>query len=494
MREIGAGVLVMVLCASAPAVAATTPAPAARKTAAAPSGAKKAALASIDAHADALVDLSRKVWSYAETALKETRSAAALADYAESQGFKVTRGVAGMPTAFVAEYGSGAPRIGILGEYDALPGLSQKTTDKPEPLEAGMPGHGCGHNLFGAGSLGAALAIKDAIASGLLKGTIRFYGTPAEESVGGKLYMVRDGLFKDLDVALAWHPADKIEADTKSSQALVDLRIEFKGKAAHAAFDPWNGRSALDGLEDFTHALNMMREHVRPTVRMHYVITDGGDVPNVVPEHAALWLWLRDSKRTGVEEVLARVRDMVKGAALEAGVEATLKVQSGDYEMLPNQRGARLLQSNLQALPPLSFTQDEQAFARAIQKSAGVETKGLRTDIVPIPDKPGDPEGGSTDVGDVSWVVPTIHLEVTTAPDGAPWHAWPVVACGGMSIGQKGMLYAARALAGTMVDLYEQPAERDAIRKEFDEATRGMTYKGFIPDGPPPVPAGVGTR
>jgi aminobenzoyl-glutamate utilization protein B len=295
-------------------------------------------------------------------------------------------------------------------------------------------------------------------------------------------------------VALAWHPADKIEADTRSSQALVDLRIEFKGKAAHAAFDPWNGRSALDGLENFTHALNMMREHVRPTVRMHYVITDGGDVPNVVPDHAALWLWLRDTKRSGVEDVLARVRDMVKGAALSAGVEATLKVQSGDYEMLMNQRGARLLYQNLQALPPLSFTADEQAFARGIQKSAGVDTKGLSTDIVPWPDKPGDPEGGSTDVGDVSWVVPVIHLEVTTAPAGAPWHAWPVVACGGMSIGQKGMLYAAHALAGTMVDLYESPAERDAIRKEFEEETKGVTYKGYIPDGPPPIPPGVGTR
>jgi aminobenzoyl-glutamate utilization protein B len=461
---------------------------------AAPSAAKKAAWASIDARADALVDLSRKVWSYAETALKETKSAAALADYAESQGMKVTRGVAGMPTAFVAEYGSGTPRIGILGEYDALPGVSQKTTDKPEPLEAGAPGHGCGHNLFGAGSLGAALAIKDAIAGGTLKGTIRFYGTPAEEAVGGKLYMVREGLFKDLDVALAWHPADKIEADTRSSQALVDLRIEFKGKAAHAAFDPWNGRSALDGLENFTHALNMMREHVRPSVRMHYVITDGGDVPNVVPAHAALWLWLRDTKRTGVEKLLDRVRDMVKGAALSAGVEATLKVQSGDYEMLMNQRGARLLYSNLKQLPPLTFTADEQAFARAIQKSAGVDTAGLNTGIVPWPDRPEEPEGGSTDVGDVSWVVPIIHLEVTTAPAGAPWHAWPVVACGGMSIGQKGMLYASQALAGTMVDLFEQPAERDAIRKEFEEETKGVTYKGFIPDGPPPLPPAVAAR
>jgi len=452
--------------------------------------AKKAALASIDTHQAEIVDLSLKVWRFAETALKETRSAAVLADYAEAQGFRVARGIAGMPTAFVAEFGSGAPRIGIMGEYDALPGISQKATSTKEALEPGAPGHGCGHNLFGAASLGAALAIKEQIAAGRLKGTIRFYGTPAEEAIGGKVYMAREGLFRDLDVALAWHPATRNEADTQSSQAMVDLRVDFSGKAAHAAYDPWNGRSALDGLEIFTHALTMMREHVKPSVRMHYVIQDGGQVPNVIPEKASLWLWLRDSKRAGVEEVLARVRPMVQGAAMAAGVESTLTVQGGSWEVLVNMHGARLLYSNLKALPPLSFTPEEQEFARAIQKATGVEAKGLRTDVVPLPDKPApEPEGGSTDVGDVSWVVPVIHLETTTAPDDAPWHAWPVVACGGMSIGQKGMIYAARALTGTMVDLFERPADRQAIRAEFQEQTKGVTYKGYVQDGPPPVPA-----
>ena len=451
--------------------------------------AKKAALASIDRHRDEIVDLSLKVWRLAETALKETKSSAALADYAEAQGFRVTRGVAGMPTAFVAEFGSGSPRIGIMGEYDALPGISQKAASTKEALEPGAPGHGCGHNLFGAASLGAALAIKEAIAGGRLKGTIRFYGTPAEEAIGGKVYMAREGLFKDIDVALAWHPATKIEADTQSSQAMVDLRVDFSGKAAHAAYDPWNGRSALDGLEIFTHALNMMREHVKPSVRIHYVIKEGGQVPNVIPEKASLWLWLRDSKRAGVEEVLARVRPMAQGAAMAAGVEAKLTVQGGSWEVLVNMRGARMLYANLKALPALSFTPEEQEFARTIQKATGVEAKGLRTDVVPLPDKPApEPEGGSTDVGDISWVVPVIHLETTTAPDGAPWHAWPVVACGGMSIGHKGMIYAARALAGTMVDLFERPADRQAVRDEFQEQTKGVTYKGYIPDGPPPLP------
>ncbi|MBI2956220.1 MAG: amidohydrolase, partial [Acidobacteria bacterium] len=265
---------------------------------------KDEAVASIEKHKAELIRLSDQVWAVAETALRETRSAWLLADYAERQGFRVERGVAGLPTAFVATYGHGRPIIGILGEYDALPGISQKASPVKEPLAAGGAGHGCGHNLFGAASLGAALAIKELIEAGKLEGTIRFYGTPAEESVGGKLYMARAGLFNDLDVVLAWHPDDETRADTESSQALVDFIVEFWGRAAHAAYDPWNGRSAQDGLELLTHGLNMMREHIRPTARIHYAIVRGADVPNVVPEYAKLWCWVRDSKRTGVEEML----------------------------------------------------------------------------------------------------------------------------------------------------------------------------------------------
>ncbi|HYG61402.1 MAG TPA: peptidase dimerization domain-containing protein, partial [Thermoanaerobaculia bacterium] len=276
-----------------------------------------------------------------------------------------------------------------------------------------------------------------------------------------------------------------------SSQALVDFAVEFRGKAAHAAYDPWNGRSALDAVEIFTHALNLMREHVRPTVRMHYVIAEGGDVPNVIPEKAKIWCWLRDTEHTSVDQLLVRVRDIVKGAALAAGVEGELRVQSGDYEMLVNMAGARLIHSNLTWLGPLAFTEQEHEFARAIQKATNVEPKGLDGAIQPLNENPGPPEGGSTDVADVSWNVPTLHLSVTTAPAGAPWHAWPVVASGGMSIGHKGMTHAAKALAATMVDLFESEEHRRAIRAEFEEKTRGKTYKGYIPDGPPPVPAGV---
>jgi aminobenzoyl-glutamate utilization protein B len=449
---------------------------------------KKRALTALEARADQVVALSAEIWRYAETALREERSAAAAAAAAEAAGFRVTRGVADLPTAIVAEYGQGAPIIAVLGEYDALPGISQQAVAAPTPLETGGAGHGCGHNLLGAGSFGAAAAIRDMLAAGRLQGTIRFYGAPAEESVGGKLYMIRAGLFRDVDIALTWHPGDKTRVDTDSSQAMVDMRIGFSGRAAHAAFDPWSGQSALDGLELFTHGVNLMREHVKPSVRLHYVVRDGGDVPNVVPDHAGVWLWARDSTRAGVEPLIGRLRSIADGAAMSAGVKASFDIQGGAWEILVNMPGARLLHANLEALPPLEFTDAEQEFARTIQRATGVEAKGLRSAIEPLPSRPGEPEGGSTDVGDVSWVVPVLHATVTTSPEAAPWHAWPVVACAGMSIGQKGMMQAARLLTITMVDLYESPGLRRAIRDEFAARTKGVTYKGYIPEGPPPLP------
>ena len=449
---------------------------------------KTQAVAGIDSLKDDLIRLSDEIWSFAETALRENRSAETLAAYAEKNGFSVQRGVAGMPTAFVASYGSGRPIIGILGEYDALPGISQKAQPAKEPLVAGAPGHGCGHNLFGAASLGASVAIRNLIAAGKLKGTIRFYGTPAEEAIGGKVYMVREGLFKDLDVCLAWHPDEDTEAGTDSSQALVDFIVEFKGKTAHAAYDPWNGRSALHGVEAFVNGINMLRENVRPSVRIHYTIVKGGDVPNVVPDYAKVWCWVRDSTRGGVEQVLERVRHIAEGAALIAGVESRMTIQAGDYETLVNLQGQKLLHANLEWLGPVPFTGEEQEFAKAMQRAVGVEPKGLDGNVRAMKAPLADPPGGSTDVGDVSWVVPTLQFVVTTAPKDVPWHAWPVVACSGMSIGHKGMLYAAKTLAATAVDLFDDPEARAAIQTEFKEKTRGVVYKPFIPDGPPPVP------
>lgn len=449
---------------------------------------KTSALSTIERKEEELIKLSDEVWAYAETALRENRSSKSLADYAEANGFSVKRGVAGMPTAFTAEFGSGKPVIGILGEFDALPGISQKAQPTPEPLVAGAGGHGCGHNLFGVGSLGAAIAIKDLIAQNKLKGTIRFYGTPAEESVGGKIYMARDGLFSDLDVCLDWHPDTENSANMQSSQAMVDFVVEFNGKASHAAADPWNGRSALDGLELFTTGVNMLREHVKPSVRMHYVIRDGGDVPNVVPEHAKVWMWVRDSKREGVDEVFNRVKEIAKGAAIMAGVESKVRIQSGDYELLVNSAGAGALQKNMEIVGPVVYTDEEIAFAKKIQEVSGVPQTGLNGGINPLKATKEHPEGGSTDVGDVSWLVPEITLLATTAPPKAPWHSWAVVACAGMSIGHKGMLFAAKSLALTMVDLFENETLRKNIRDEFEQRRGNHVYKAYIPEGPPPVP------
>jgi aminobenzoyl-glutamate utilization protein B len=449
---------------------------------------KQSVIQSVDRNQSDYVKMSDAIWTYAETALKEYKSSKLLADYAEEKGFRVKRGVAGMPTAFVAEYGSGKPILGIMGEYDALPGISQKAQPNKEPLEVRGNGHGCGHNLFGVASLSAAIAVKDLIQQGKLKGTIRFYGTPAEESVGGKIYMARDGLFNDLDACMDWHPDTEIAANNQSSQALIDFIVEFKGKAAHAAYDPWNGRSAVDGAELFTTGVNMLREHVKPSVRMHYVIVDGGQVPNVVPEYSKVWMWVRDSKREGVDIVFNRVKDIAKGAALMSGTEVNVTIQTGDYEILVNTKGAEAMQKNLELLGPINYAVDELNFAKELHKNTEIKEEGFFSSVTPLKPTREDPAGGSSDVGDVSWIVPEVGLVVTTAPKDVPWHSWAVVACGGMSIGHKGMQYAAKAMGLTLVDLFENETLRKEIRAEFETRKGGHIYKAYIPEGPPPLP------
>lgn len=448
----------------------------------------KQSLASIiDKHEPDLIRLSDQVWAFAETALAESKSSKVLADYAEQNGFKVERGVVGMPTAFIASYGSGKPIIGVLGEFDALPGLSQKAQPVKEALKEGEAGHGCGHNLFGAGSLGAAIAIKELMQQGKLKGTIRFYGTPAEETIGGKLYMARAGLFNDLDVSLDWHPGDKIESGSQSSQALIDFKIHFKGKAAHAAFDPWNGVSAVDAMEFYTTGLNYLREHVKPTVRIHYLIQKAGDVVNVVPENAVIWTRVRDSKRDGMFEVYERTKKIAQGAAIMAGVEHSLELISGMHEVLVIRKGAELMQKNLDLIGAIKYSPAEIEFAKSIQTATGKEQLGLDGKVVPLRVTLEDPPGGSTDVGDVSWITPVIRLDVTTAPKGTPWHSWAVVACGGMSIGHKSIGYAAKALSFTIYDLMTNEKLIKEIRDEFEKKRGNYKYKAILPEGPPPV-------
>jgi len=449
---------------------------------------KQAVLASVQIHEKDLIELSDKIWGYAETAMREKQSSALLADYVEAHGMKVTRGVAKIPTAFIAEFGSGRPIIGVIGEFDALPGLSQKAIPRKEPLSEDKPGHGCGHNLFGAGSLGAAIAIKELIAAGKLKGTIRFYGTPAEEDLAGKVWMAKEGLFNDLDVCLDWHPDYENKANMQSSQAIIDYNISFKGKSAHAAFDPWNGRSALDAAELFNTGINFLREHIKPSVRIHYVYREAGKVPNVIPDTATVWLWIRDSKRSGVDAIDKRMRDIAKGAALMAGVEYNISLNNGLYELLINETGAKALHANMEMIGPIVYTNDELDFANKIMKEYGGDAKGINGAIKPLEKTKEDPPGGSTDVGDISYIVPEITLMATTAPYEAPWHSWVVVACGGMSIGHKGMLFAAKALGTTMVDLFQNEKLRQDIRKEFEQRKGKEVWKAILPDGPPPVP------
>ena len=448
---------------------------------------KKAITASIKKHQKELISISDQIWSNAELALEEHKSSKILSDYAEKNGFNIERGVAGMPTAFIATYGSGRPRIGILGEFDANAGISQKAQTTKEALIEGAPGHGCGHNLFGTGSLGAAIAIKELIQKKELKGTIVFYGTPAEETIFGKVWFAREGLFNDLDLCMDWHPGDDVEAGTQSSKALIDFRVKYWGKAAHASADPWNGFSAVDGMELLTTGINYYREHIKPTARIHYQIEKAGDVVNVVPEKAQIWVRVRENDRESLNVLYERVKKMAAAAALMAEVDYDIELISGIYEILPNRSGATLVQNNFEMLGPILYTDAETEYAKAIQRATGKPEVGMDGAIHALKEtKPA--QGGSTDVGDVSQLVPVVRLSTPAAPKDAPWHSWAVVACTGMSIGHKGMLKASNALGMTMVDLFENPQLIKEVKAEFKERKGNSKYVPMIPPGPPPVP------
>ncbi|MFS4416850.1 amidohydrolase [Maribacter sp. 2307ULW6-5] len=447
---------------------------------------KKTVIAAVENHKDALIKISDSIWALAETAFNESQSARILADYAEKNGLTVTRGVADIPTAFTATYGSGSPVISILGEYDALPGISQKASPEKEPLQEGAAGHGCGHNLFGAASLGAAIAIKELMETGKIKGTVKFLGTPAEEKYFAKVWMVKAGLWDDVDVNISWHPSSGIEADVQSGLSLIDFIVEFHGQAAHASGDPWNGRSASDALELYTTGINYYREHILPSSRIHYHIQDGGQVVNVVPDYAKLWVRVRDPKRKVMLPTYERVKAMAEGAAIMANVTHEISLVSGIYETLVNRTGGEIMQKNLELLGPITYTAEEDAFGKAIQKATGKPEVGMDSKIYPLKETKEIPGGGSTDVGDVSWNVPNINLGVTVAPKDTPWHSWAVVACGGMSIGHKGMVYASKAMAMTMVDLFENKKLVQKVTEEFKTRKGDEVYEPMI-EGPPPI-------
>ncbi len=449
---------------------------------------KKEAFAWLDGAVPELSRINEKIWRLAELAMEEYQSAELLASYLEEHGFQVERGVAGMPTAFVAAYGMGEPVIGILAEYDALPGLSQDSVPFKQPIEEGAPGHGCGHNIFGVASAAAAVAMKEAMERNGLSGTVKLFGCPAEETVVGKVFMARDGVFDGLSCCIQWHPDSSNGVWLGSSNALNQIEVEFFGQTAHAAGDPWNARSALDAVELADVGLNFLREHLKPTARIHYVIVNGGGAPNVVPDYAKAWYYVRDIDRESVEKDYQRVLKIIEAAAMMTETTAKIRFISGVHEMLSNRAGNEVVYANLQLVGPPPFTEDEQIYAKEIQKNLGIEEKGLSTKIEEfrLPEKSWG--GGSTDVAEVSWLTPTTSLGIACVPLEAPGHHWAAVACGGMSIGHKAMLTAAKVMAASGLDLLSKPETITKMRKEWEDIKNGIEYKPPLPpDLKPPV-------
>jgi aminobenzoyl-glutamate utilization protein B len=446
---------------------------------------KSAALGWLDSNAATLGRVNRNIWGWAETGLEETRSSKELQDLLAANGFTVQAGVANMPTAFVATYGSGRPVIGILAEYDALPGLSQDASPERTPRDGVVAGHGCGHSVFGTGSTGAAIAVKQAMTAGAVKGTIKLFGTPAEETGIGKTYMLREGLFKDVDAILSWHAGDTTAASWDYSKAIVSAKFRFEGLPAHASTSPHQGKSALDAVELMNVGVNYMREHVKEDTRIHYVITNGGGQPNVVPPTAEVWYYLRANKHTDVEEYFVWMQEIARGAATMTRTKlVATQVDSDMHEVLPNRTLVEVIQKNLELVGPPKFDEREKAFARATQKDLKpLPEIALSERIEPL--APGPPEQGlhSTDVGDLTWFFPVGQLTAATYSYGAPGHSWQVVACTGTSIGEKGMMVAARALAASAIDLYRSPELIQRARDDQKKMMAGQKYITLIPEG-----------
>jgi aminobenzoyl-glutamate utilization protein B len=452
----------------------------------------------IDENAGELTALAREIWEYAELGLREVKSSAAQARYLTAQGFDVEHGVAGIPTALVASFGAGKPVIGFLGEYDALPGLSQQTVPHKQPVADGAPGHGCGHNLLGVGSLAAAVALKREIEAGRLKGTVRYYGCPAEETLSGKVFMAKHGLFDDLDAAITWHPMWLNTPNYCSFLANNSARFAFHGRTSHAAAAPHLGISALDAVELMNVGANYLREHVPSDARIHYVITSGGSQPNIVPDFAEVWYYVRAPRRAEVESIYQRIIKIAEGACLMTGATFEVKFQKGVYEVLPNQVVTKVIEDSLRRVGPPRFTEEEKAFARELEQSyaPGQKTAVLGASGVPseywdisLHDAfaPGFDQGkvlpGSTDVGDVSWVTPTGCLTTATWVAGTAAHSWQATATSGMSIGFKGMLVAAKAMALAGFELASSPDLLRQAREAFVKDTGGRPYVSPLPEG-----------
>jgi aminobenzoyl-glutamate utilization protein B len=439
-------------------------------------------------------EMAMTLWDYSETALLETRSAEFLANLLEDEGFTVERGVADMPTAFVASftYGEGGPIIGVLAEYDALPGVGNAPVPHKHERDDGLTsGQGCGHNLFGAGSVGAAIALKRTMERQGLAGTIRLYGSPAEETVVGKVYMAKAGLFDDLDASLVWHPSLETGVSNQPGRAMNNFTVEFHGQAAHGSADPWNGRSALDAVELMNHGANLMREHIQPTARIHYVIPSAGEAPNVVPDYAKVWYYVRDTSRVTVDEYYQWLLEIAAGAAQATRTEYGVHLITGVHEYLLNRPLQEAMQRNLELVGPPEFPETFQAFATQMQEGLGIEQKGLDIEIKPLADGPQPPQGGSSDVAEVSYITPTVELRVTSAPAGVPWHSWATSAAHGTDASVHAAHTAAKVMALTGIDMLTNPKLLEEARAAFEKETGGKPYESPIPqDQKPPLPDG----
>ena len=449
----------------------------------------KAQLAtSIDGRRTQYAAIASQIWTLAEVGYQEHASSRLLQAELARAGFKVDSGVAGIPTAFVASYGNGKPVIAVLAEFDALPGISQAAEPERKPVPGQGAGHACGHHLFGTASVAAGIAVKEWLARSGGRGTIRVYGTPAEEGGGGKIYMVRAGLFNDVDVALDWHPGSDNDAGPGASLANISGKFRFRGLSAHAAASPWSGRSALDAVEAMNHMVNMMREHVPDGTRIHYVITSGGSAPNVVPDFAEVYYYARHADARIVKEVWQRFEKAAQGAAMGTGTTMEVEILNGVYALLPNETLARAIDANLRRVGGVTYTAEERRFAEQLARTLGSPPADVVAEAAAVRPFAPSPAGGSTDVGDVSWVVPNSGLSTATWVPGTPAHSWQAVAAGGMSIGHKGMINAAKTLAMTVHDLMTQPQLVTAARAEF-ERKRGanFTYAPLIGDRKPPL-------
>lgn len=444
-------------------------------------------LKTVDADAPQISDAALKIWGFAEVGYQEVKSSALLQDQLKTAGFEVQAGVAGMPTAFVASYKNGAgPVIAILAEFDALPGLAQTA----DPVKTGIPGqvagHGCGHNLFGAASVGAAVSLKEWMVKNNVKGELRVYGSPAEEGGSGKVYLVRSGLFKDVDATLHWHPNNANTAVQGVSMANISGKFRFHGVSAHAAAAPEKGRSALDGVEVMDVATNFLREHTPDKTRIHYVITAGGTAPNVVPDFAEVYYYVRHPDPAVVKDVWARVEKAAQGAAMATGTTVETEITGGVYALLPNDTLGKVMDANLRKVGGITWTPEEVAFARKMQESLpGAPSIDTVKTIQPYKVEM-EGGGGSTDVSDISWVTPTVGLGTATFVPGSAGHSWQNVAAAGSSIGVKGAVNAAKTLALTGADLFSNPDIVKKAKAELD-ARRGpdFTYKAMLGDRPP---------